>query len=122
MEINVLAGSIQAVEDEMIVVNLFEGVDTPGGATAAVDQALGGVIGDAVASGDFKGKKGEVIVFYAHGALPARRVLVVGLGPQDKFGLNAVREAAAAAAKRPGRWAWVVQQHRPWRRRGRTDA
>lgn len=100
MDITVLAGAIQAVEDELIVVNLFEGVEKPGGATAAVDQALGGAIGDAVAGGDFKGKKGETAVFYTRGALPARRVLVVGLGPQEKFGLNVVREAAAAAAKR----------------------
>jgi len=63
MEINVTAGSIEAIEDELIVVNLFEGLEKPGGATAAVDQALGGVIGDAIAGGDFKGKKGEVAVF-----------------------------------------------------------
>ncbi len=100
MDTSILAGSIQAVEDELIVVSLFEGVETSGGATAAVDQALGGAIGDAVAGGDFKGKKGETAVFYTRGALPARRVLVVGLGPQDKFSLNVVREAAAAAAKR----------------------
>jgi len=100
MDINVLAGSIDTVEDELIVVNLFEGVDKPGGATAAVDQALGGAIADAIAGGDFKGKKGEVAVFYTRSALPAPRVLLVGLGLQDKFGLNAVREAAAAAAKK----------------------
>ena len=100
MDINVIAGSIQTVEDELIVVNLFEGVEKPGGATAAVDQALGGAIGDAIAGGDFKGKKGEVAVFYPRGALPARRVLAVGLGQQDKFGLSVAREAAAAAAKK----------------------
>jgi len=100
MDINVLAGSIDTVEDELIVVNLFEGVDKPGGATAVVDQALGGAIADAIAGGDFKGKKGEVAVFYTRSALPAPRVLLVGLGLQDKLGLNAVREAAAAAAKK----------------------
>ena len=100
MDINVLAGSIDTVEDELIVVNLFEGVDKPGGATAVVDQALGGAIADAIAGGDFKGKKGEVAVFYTRSALPAPRVLLVGLGLQDKFGLNTVREAAAAAAKK----------------------
>jgi leucyl aminopeptidase len=100
MDISVVAGSIQAVEDELIVVNLFEGTEKLGGATAAADQALGGAIADAIAGGDFKGKKGEVAVFYPRSGLPARRVLLVGLGPQDKFGLNAVREAAAAAAKK----------------------
>jgi len=100
MEINVISGAIQATEDELIVVNLFEGVEKPGGATGAVDKAMGGVIGEAIARGDFRGKQGEVAVFYPRGAIPAVRVLVVGLGPQDKFSLQGVREAAATAARK----------------------
>jgi leucyl aminopeptidase len=100
MEIPVVTGSIQETEDEAIVVNLFEGVETPGGATGAVDQALEGAISDLIAAGDFRGKKGEIALFYPRGAIPARRVIVVGLGPQDAFGLNEVRWAAAAAARK----------------------
>lgn len=100
MDIRVIAGDIQTTEDELIVVNLFEGVETPGGATAAVDQALGGAIAEALAAGDLRGKQGETALFYARGALPARRVLVVGLGPQDRFDLGAIRSAAAVAARK----------------------
>ena len=67
MEIEVVAGSIQGTDDELIVVNLFEGVKKPGGATAAVDQALGGAIGDAITAGDLRGKKGEIALFYSRG-------------------------------------------------------
>ncbi|RPI55194.1 MAG: leucyl aminopeptidase, partial [Chloroflexi bacterium] len=100
MEIQVVAGSIQEREDALIVVNLFEEVTVPGGATGAVDQALGGAIREAIAAGDLRGKKGEVTVFYSRGAIPAPRVLVVGLGPRDGFGLQSIREAAATAAKK----------------------
>jgi leucyl aminopeptidase len=100
MEIRVAAGGIQSTEDELIVVNLFEGVDTPGGATAVVDEALGGAIGDAIAAGDLRGKKGETALFYPRGAVPARRVLVVGLGNREGFGLEQVRWASAAAARK----------------------
>lgn len=100
MEIQVVAGSIQEHQDDLIVVNLFEGVTTPGGATGAVDKALGGAIGEAIAAGDLRGKKGETTVFYTRGAIPAPRVLVVGLGPQDGFGLQTIREVAAVAAKK----------------------
>jgi leucyl aminopeptidase len=100
VDIQVVAGSIQEREDALIVVNLFEGVTVPGGATGAVDQALGGAIGEAIATGDLRGKKGELSVFYGRGAIPAPRVLVVGLGPQDGFDLQSIREAAAAAAKK----------------------
>jgi leucyl aminopeptidase len=100
MDVQVVSGTIQDREDELIVVNLFEGVDMPGGATGAVDQAISGTIREALADGDFRGKKGEVAFFYPRGAIPAGRVVLVGLGPQDKFGLQVVREAAAAAAKK----------------------
>ena len=100
MEIQVVAGSIQEREDALIVVNLFEGVTVPGGATGAVDQALGGAIREAITAGDVRGKKGEVTVFYSRGAIPAPRVLVAGLGPQDGFGLQSIREVAATAAKK----------------------
>jgi leucyl aminopeptidase len=100
MEIQVVADSIQAINDELIVVNLFEGLETPGGATGAVDKALGGAISEAIAAGDLRGKKGETTVFYSRGAIPAPRVLVVGVGPQEQFTLEAIRWAAAATAKK----------------------
>ncbi|MEW5986403.1 MAG: leucyl aminopeptidase [Chloroflexota bacterium] len=100
MEVTTTHGAIQASPADTIVVNLFEGVTTPGGATGAVDQALGGAISDLVAGGDLKGKEGEVAVLYPRGALAARRVLVVGLGKAERFDLNGVRKAAATAVKR----------------------
>jgi leucyl aminopeptidase len=99
MEIEVIAGGIQSTEDELIVVNLFEQVEIPGGATGAVDAALDGAIREAISAGDFRGKKGESAVFYPRGAIPARRVLVVGLGPQEEFSLETVRSVAASAAQ-----------------------
>jgi leucyl aminopeptidase len=100
MNLNVWQGSITAADADTIIVNLFEGVTSPGGATGAVDSALGSAISDLIAGGDLKGKAGEVAVVYPRGAIAARRVLVVGLGKADEFGLDAVRRAAAAAAKR----------------------
>jgi leucyl aminopeptidase len=100
MDIQVMPGGIQSVEDELIIVNLFEGVEVPGGATGAVDRALGGAVREAISDGDFRGKLEETIVLYPRGAIPAQRVILVGLGLQDKFTLQAVREAAAAAARK----------------------
>jgi leucyl aminopeptidase len=100
MEIHVVQGSIESIADELIVVNLFEGLETPNGATGSVDNALGGAIREIISAGDFRGKKGEVAVIYPRGAIPAQRVLVVGLGPQEAFSLEAVRWAAASAARK----------------------
>ncbi|MBN2547903.1 MAG: leucyl aminopeptidase [Anaerolineales bacterium] len=100
MKINVMKGNIQETTADTLIVNLFEGVTTPGGATGAVDKALGGAISEMIASGDLSGKSGEVGVVYPRGAIPARRVLVVGLGKSDGFDLEGVRKSAAAAARK----------------------
>ena len=100
MEIKVEHGSIEASAADTLIVNLFEGVTTPGGATGALDRALGGAVSDLVAGGDVKGKAGEVAVLYPRGAVGARRVLVVGLGKAEAFDVEGVRRASAAAIKR----------------------
>lgn len=100
MKVIVEQGEIQSASADAIVVNLFEGVTQPGGATGAVDQALNGAIRDLIATGDFEGDLGEVATLYSRGALSAQRVLVVGLGEADKFNQEGVREASGAVGKR----------------------
>ena len=99
MKIIVKQGEIQASTADTLIVNLFDDVTTPGGATGAVDQALGGAISELIASGDLTGKAGEVGVLYPRGAIAATRVLVVGLGKRDGFNLEGVRQAAANGIK-----------------------
>lgn len=100
MEIKVLGGSLEASSADTLVVNLFEGVTTLIGATAGLDKALGGAIQELIANGDLHGKLSEVGVLYPRGAIPAKRVLVTGLGPADKLDLETVRRAAAHAIKK----------------------
>ncbi len=103
MEISVQQGGIQEAVADCIIVNLFEGVEQPAGATGAVDNALGGRIRELIALGDCKGEKGETTLLHSYGAIPAPRVLVAGLGPREKFDLQAARVAAAKAIKAAGK-------------------
>src|SRR5574342_136328 len=94
MRIELAIGDIVRTRADMVVVNLFEGVKTPGGAAAAVDRAIGGAIAAAVRDGDFRGKWGETLVLRPAGGIVARRVLVLGLGPKAKLTPDRVRQAA----------------------------
>jgi len=100
INIQVTQGDIQNSTADTIIVNLFEGVMQPAGATGAVDQALHGMIRDLIAGGDFAGRKGETAVLYPQGLISARRVIVVGLGQPELFDLEQSRQAAAAAIRR----------------------
>ena len=99
MKINIQQGEIQSVTADTLIVNLFDDVTTPSGATGAIDRALDGAISELIASGDLTGKAGEVGVLYPRGAIAAKRVLVVGLGKRAGFNLEGVRQAAANGIK-----------------------
>src|SRR5512137_1666196 len=93
MKITVQAINITAFEGDAIIVNLFEGVTVPGGATGAVDKALDGIISQLIAAGEIKGKLNATTVIHTYGRIPARHVIVVGLGKQADFVLDRVRQA-----------------------------
>jgi leucyl aminopeptidase len=99
MDISVAQGNLAEQRVDCLVVNLFEGVTAPGGATGAVDKALGGAITKLIAGADFTGKAGTTALLYTSGQLAADRVLLVGLGNAEKFTLAGVRKAAATAQK-----------------------
>jgi len=99
VDISVKSGSIEAVDADAIVVNLFQGVTQPGGATAAVDRALHGAIVALIVNGAMRGNLNETAIIHPREAIPARRVVVVGLGPEAAFDFDAARQAAAAAAR-----------------------
>ena len=108
MKVTVLNKQIQVTPADALIINLFEGVQIPGGATGAVDTALGasdGVPGDGAISqllklGDFKGKLNEVTVVYTHGLIPAPRVIVVGLGKTGDFSAERAMQASGVAARK----------------------
>jgi leucyl aminopeptidase len=99
VDIRVVVGDVTRFRGDALVVNLFEGVKTPGGATAAVDGALSGAIRTLIQRGEATGKWGEQTLVHTLGKLPVERVLVVGLGKREEFTLDRVRGVSAEAAR-----------------------
>ena len=99
MNVSAAQGNLLEHDADLVVVNLFEGVTAPGGATGAADRALSGQISDAIAAGDFEGKLHEILYLYTGGALAARRALLIGLGKQEEFTLDRARQVAGKAAR-----------------------
>lgn len=104
LKLEIMRGDIARIASDTAIVNLFDGVKTPGGATGAVDRALGGLISDLIADGEITGKKGNNVLIHTpkgrYGDFGPKRVLVMGLGPSSAFGLADVREIAAVGANR----------------------
>ncbi len=100
MNISVAIENIVERDADAIVLNLFEGVTEPGGATGAGDAALNGQIRNLISGGDFTGKFKQIAVLYPQNGISARRLLLVGLGNREEFTLDRVRQVSAAAAQR----------------------
>ena len=99
MKVKVIVGDITGIEADAIVVNLFEGVERPGGATGAVDKALDGAITKLIEQGEIKGKLNEVHIIHSLGKVPARVVAVAGLGKQSEFTLDRIRGVVAESCR-----------------------
>ncbi len=113
MQIKVEAGDISTYSADCVVVNLFEGITAPGGGTGALDAALDGTIAGLLASGDIRGKEGELTLLHTGGKLPTPRVLVAGLGKSGDFTIDKVRTLSANIArflrgKRVGSYATIA--------------
>lgn len=99
MDIRVVIGDVTKFRGDAMVVSLYERVKAPGGATAAVDAALGGAIRKLIQMGEVTGKWGEQTLVHALEKLPVDRILVVGLGEREDFTLDRARIVSAEALK-----------------------
>ncbi|HET8984337.1 MAG TPA: M17 family peptidase N-terminal domain-containing protein, partial [Trueperaceae bacterium] len=96
---SVVAADIASLDTDALVIGLHDVADLTG-AAKAIDHATNGAIGELLTGGDFAGRVGQDAVIYPRGAIGARRVVLVGLGPLGRHGLESVRRAAARATSR----------------------
>ena len=104
LRLQAMRGDIAQIASDTAIINLFQGVSKPGGATGAVDRALGGLITELIADGEITGKRGNNVLIHTpmdrYDGFTPKRVLVMGLGKSDGFGIDDVREISAAAVQR----------------------
>jgi leucyl aminopeptidase len=100
MKITVSAGRPAEAACDVLVVERYAGEPGLAPAGARVDRALDGLVGRALQEERFEGRLGETTHVHTAGRLPAKRVLVVGLGPQRDLTADTVRRASAAALRR----------------------
>lgn len=100
MNIHTQISSVTEHACSAVIVNLFEGVTSLGGATGAVDKALGGLLSQIIQQEKFEAKPGQTLLVHTQGRIPAHSVIVAGLGKASGFSLEQVRRASAAAMRK----------------------
>jgi len=100
MRVDTKQGRVEREATEALVLTHCEGEAFSDRDTAALDKALGGALQDLLQSKEFEGKVNEVVLFHTQGKVPAKRLILVGLGRKQDVGLDQIRQAMGNAAKR----------------------
>jgi leucyl aminopeptidase len=100
MKVDVRVGRWASETTDVLVLFQCEGSELSEQETASLDKALGGSISDLLRSKEFEGKTSELVLLHTHRKIPAKRLLLVGLGKKDALGLETIRQALGHAVKR----------------------
>jgi len=95
MKVEVSSLSHTEIAVDVLILPLTEGTAAP----SDVNEALGGLCSQVVGA-DFKGEMGETTLLYTGGRLPARKVMLLGLGKAAKVTNRSLRRAAGIGARR----------------------
>lgn len=100
MNVKVKQGRVEREPAEVVVLTHFEGEAVLKEDALVVDRALHGALRDLLKSKEFQGKPNQTVLLHTQRRIPAKRVLLVGLGKKKDARLDSVRQAMATAAKR----------------------
>jgi len=100
-EFSIKTGSPEKLRTGCVVAGVFEEHKLSASARV-LDKASGGRIAAVLKSGDMNGTAGSTLLLHDLPGVAAARVLLVGLGKQEKFAEKAYRDAVAAAVKAVG--------------------
>ena len=100
MQVTVQVGRVETITAEVLVLTHCEGEPLAKQDTALLDRALGGSLNKLVQSKEFEGKANELLLYHTQGTVPAKRLVLVGLGKKNEVTLETIRQAMGSAAKR----------------------
>jgi leucyl aminopeptidase len=99
MQIRIERGKAESYPCDLLLLCAFESPEPLGGPIKEVDSKWKGFLSDLMKQGDFKGELFECRILYTYGSLPAKKVLLTGLGKRDEFDLDRWRGAASKAGQ-----------------------
>ena len=100
MQVTVQSGRVETVPAEVLVLTHCEGAALAKQDAAPLDRALEGALSALVQSKEFEGKANEVLLYHTQGTVPAKRLVLVGLGKTNEVTLETIRQAMGSVAKR----------------------
>ncbi|NVM04384.1 MAG: leucyl aminopeptidase [Candidatus Helarchaeota archaeon] len=100
MKIEVEKNSLLNVDAESLVIGIFENIEDSKHLIDEIDAKLDGSINERIEIGDFKGKMGQISTIYTRKKIPAKRILLVGLGKKEDLDYERIRRVSGIVIKK----------------------
>ena len=91
--------SLDELETDLLVTTLYDTERPPQGVGGLVDWRLNGFVSRQIMNGTVEGLPEELVLIPLHRRLPARRLLILGLGKPCEFRLATARHVAYRLGK-----------------------
>lgn len=99
MRVDARAGRGETESTEVLVLTHCEG-DVLSKQATVIDKSMGGALRELLQSKEFEGKANELALVHTHGKVPAKRILLVGLGKEKDVTVDQLRQAMGHTVKR----------------------
>ena len=100
MKVSGNSKSPDKIEAQALALAVFKDEKANSGLLKELDQALNGMIGEAIKAEEFAAKEGETAYFHVSGReLKARRVLLIGCGDRPSYRAAKITQMAGSAAR-----------------------
>jgi len=100
MKVALVTKALGDVDADVLVVGLQAEEKRLPEPLARLNREVGGQMAEVFAAERFQGKTGQLTHFYTAGRLPAKRVMIVGLGARESVTAETIRRAASSALRR----------------------
>ncbi|NUO10506.1 MAG: hypothetical protein HUU08_17930, partial [Candidatus Brocadia sp.] len=98
MDINIKIGTVEKEPAEVIVFYLYEEVKTLSESLACCNKVLDNIVSELIKEKGFIAKLNKTIILPTYGKIPAKRIMLVGLGKKKDVTLDKIRQAAGTTA------------------------
>lgn len=99
MKTDILVASLNETPADVLIVPVYRNESVSEGPLAPLNAALGGTLGELVASGDMHGRRDEVTYLHAPAGIAAKRLALVGMGEASSSPLNQMRRAVMTGVR-----------------------
>ena len=100
MEINGSRKALSEINEDVLIVPVFEGENPREGALAALDHLTRGAVAEVFETEEMEGKRDQWVLLRTTGELQARRLLLYGAGKPDEVGSLRLQRLAGAAVRK----------------------